>query len=377
MTDYGALLKKALREIQSLKARLAEGARSREPVAIIGMACRFPGGANDSDSYWELLQSGTDAITEVPRARWDVDALYDADPDAPGRMYTRHGGFLDGIEDFDAQFFGISPLDALNMDPQQRLLLEVAWEAFEHAGQVAGAVPRTGVYVGSFMDDYLQQNFHAADLRAIDAYNTLGLLRGLAAGRLAYVLDLHGPAMQLDTACSSSLLAAHLAVQGLRNGECDLALAGGVNLILAPEVTIGLCRMKAMAADGRCKTFDARADGYVRGEGCGIVVLKRLSDAQRDGDPIWAVVRGSAVNQDGRSNGLTAPNGPAQEAVIRTALAQAGVAPRAIGYVEPHGTGTPLGDPIEGQPPAAVLGAGRPPEQPLWGGPAKPKMATL
>jgi acyl transferase domain-containing protein/NAD(P)-dependent dehydrogenase (short-subunit alcohol dehydrogenase family) len=347
MTDYGALLKKALREIQSLKARLAEGARSREPVAIIGMACRFPGGANNPGAYWKLLQRGTDAITEVPRTRWDVDALYDADPDAPGRMYTRHGGFLDGIEDFDAQFFGISPLDALNMDPQQRLLLEVAWEAFEHAGQVAGAVPRTGVYVGSFMDDYLQQNFHAADLRAIDAYNTLGLLRSLAAGRLAYVLDLHGPAMQLDTACSSSLLAAHLAVQGLRNGECDLALAGGVNLILAPEVTIGLCRMKAMAADGRCKTFDARADGYVRGEGCGIVVLKRLSDAIADGDAVHAIIRGSAVNHDGRSNGLTAPNGTAQKTVIREALANAGVDPRQITLIEAHGTGTSLGDPIE------------------------------
>jgi acyl transferase domain-containing protein/acyl carrier protein len=348
MTDHGALMKQALREIQSLRSALAEAKASRrEPIAIIGMGCRFPGGANDPDAYWRLLASGTDAITEVPRTRWDVDAFYDADSDAPGKMYTRHGGFLADVDRFDAQFFGVSPLDATNMDPQQRLLLEVAWEAFEHAGHVPGAVARTGVYVGSFMDDYLQLNFHASDPRAIDAYNTLGLLRGLAAGRLAYTLDLHGPAMQLDTACSSSLLATHLAVQALRNRECDMALAGGVNLILVPEVTIGLCRMKAMAADGRCKSFDARADGYVRGEGCGIVVLKRLADAIADSDSIYAVIRGSAVNHDGRSNGLTAPNGSAQKMVIRHALADAGVAPDQIQLVEAHGTGTSLGDPIE------------------------------
>lgn len=356
MTDTAALMRKALREIQSLRAALAT---KREPVAIIGMGCRFPGGANDPASYWRLLASGTDAISEVPRSRWDVDTYYDADPDAAGKMYTRHGGFLGDIDRFDAQFFGVSPLDATNMDPQQRLLLEVAWEALEHAGQVPGAVPRTGVYVGSFMDDYLQLNLYASDPRAIDAYNTLGLLRGLAAGRLAYSLDLHGPAMQLDTACSSSLLAAHLAVQALRNRECDLALAGGVNLILVPEVTIGLCRMKAMAADGRCKTFDARADGYVRGEGCGIVVLKRLSDALADGDAIYAVIRGSAVNHDGRSNGLTAPNGTAQKTVIREALADAGVEPDQIQLVEAHGTGTSLGDPIEAMALGEVLCAQR------------------
>jgi len=347
-TDYAALMKQALREIQTLRSELAQAKTARrEPIAIVGMGCRFPGGANDPAAYWRLLSSGTDAITEVPRSRWDVDALYDADPDAPGKMYTRHGGFLGDVDHFDAQFFGVSPLDALNMDPQQRLLLEVAWETFEHAGHVPGAVARTGVYVGSFMDDYLQLNFHASDPRAIDAYNTLGLLRGLAAGRLAYALDLHGPAMQLDTACSSSLLAAHLAVQALRNGECDLALAGGVNLILVPEVTIGLCRMKAMAADGRCKTFDARADGYVRGEGCGLVLLKRLTDALADGDAIHAVIRGSAVNHDGRSNGLTAPNGTAQKVVIREALADAGIEAEQIQLIEAHGTGTSLGDPIE------------------------------
>jgi acyl transferase domain-containing protein/acyl carrier protein len=347
-SDHGALLKKALREIKSLRAALAEAkSASREPVAIVGMGCRFPGRANNPQAFWELLKNGTDAITEVPRSRWDVDALYDADRDAAGKMYTRFGGFLDSIDQFDAQFFGVSPLDAMNMDPQQRLLLEVAWEAFEDAGIVPDRAPRTGVFVGSFMDDYLQTNFFAAEHRAIDAYNTLGLLRGLAAGRLAYVLNLQGPAMQLDTACSSSLLAAHLATQALRNGECDLALAGGVNLILAPEVTIGLCRMQAMSAEGRCKSFDASADGYVRGEGCGIVVLKRLADAVADGDRIYAVIRGSAVNHDGHSNGLTAPNGTAQKTLIREALDAAGVAPRQIQYVEAHGTGTSLGDPIE------------------------------
>jgi acyl transferase domain-containing protein/acyl carrier protein len=346
--DHTALMKRALEEIQSLRAELARAkAAQQEPIAVIGMGCRFPGGADTPDAYWRLLENATDAVVEVPRSRWDVDAFYDPNPDAAGKMYTRFGGFLGDIDRFDAQFFGVSPLDAMNIDPQQRLLLEVAWEALENAGQVPGAVPRTGVYVGTFLDDYLQLDFAAAAPRQIDAYNTLGLLRGLAAGRLAYVLDLHGPAMQLDTACSSSLLAAHLAVQALRNGECDLALAGGVNLILVPEVTIGLCRLKAMAADGRCKTFDARADGYVRGEGCGVVVLKRLSDALADGDRIAAVIRGSAVNHDGKSNGITAPNGTAQKMVIRDALANAGIDASDVDFVEAHGTGTALGDPIE------------------------------
>jgi acyl transferase domain-containing protein/acyl carrier protein len=384
-SDHGALLRKALREIQGLRSALAEAkSASREPIAIVGMACRFPGGADTPAAFWELLKNGIDAISEVPRSRWDVDALYDADPDAPGKMYTRFGGFLDsvdggvncfGVDRFDAQFFGVSPLDAMNMDPQQRLLLEVAWEAFEDAGIVPDQAPRTGVFVGSFMDDYLQSNFYAADRREIDAYNTLGLLRGLAAGRLAYALNLQGPAMQLDTACSSSLLTTHLAVQALRNRECDAALSGGVNLILAPEVTIGLCRMGAMTPDGRCKTFDASADGYVRGEGCGIVVLKRLADAVADGDRIYAVIRGSAVNHDGRSNGLTAPNGSAQKTLIREALEAAGVAPDDIQYVEAHGTGTSLGDPIEAIALGEVLGAER--TEPLLVGSVKSNFGHL
>ncbi len=375
-TDHGALMRRALQEIKTLRSALAAArAETREPVALIGMGCRFPGGAEHPDAFWRLLENGVDSITEVPRSRWDVDAFYDPNPDAPGKMYTRHGGFVGDVDRFDAQFFGIPPLDALNLDPQQRLLLEVSWEALEHAGQVAGAVSRTGVYVGLFLDDYLQSNFHAAAPGDIDAYNTLGLLRGLAAGRLAYVLDLHGPAMQIDTACSSSLVAVHLAVQALRNRECDLALAGGANLTLSPEVTVGLCRMKAVAADGRCKTFDARADGYVRGEGCGMVVLRRLSDAVQDGDAIYAVIRGSAVNHDGRSNGLTAPNGTAQKALIREALADAGIEPAQVQYVEAHGTGTSLGDPIEAMALGEVLCSER--AAPLYVGSVKTNFGHL
>ncbi|MCU1347804.1 MAG: polyketide synthase, partial [Acidobacteria bacterium] len=376
--DHAALMRRALQEIQSLRAELADAKRaSQEPIAIVGIGCRFPGGADTPDAYWRLMQNATDAITEVPRSRWDVDTYFDADPDATGKMYTRFGGFLGDIDSFDAQFFGVSPLDAMNMDPQQRLLLEVAWEAFENAGHVPGAVSRTGVYVGSFMDDYLQLDFASATPRQIDAYNTLGLLRGLTAGRLAYVFDLHGPAMQLDTACSSSLLAAHLAVQALRNRECDLALAGGVNLILIPEVTIGLCRMKAMAADGRCTTFDARADGFGRGEGCGIVVLERLSDALARGDRVIAVIRGSAVNHDGRSNGLTAPNGTAQKTVISEALANAGVEASEVDFVEVHGTGTALGDPIEAIALGETLCRGRSAAEPLLVGSVKSNFGHL
>lgn len=354
------LMRKALTRIRELQSELARAkAARREPIAIIGMGCRFPGEANTPEAFWDLLAGGIDAVTEVPASRWNLDDYYDPDPDAAGRMYTRRGGFLSGIDQFDAAFFGISPAEAVSMDPQQRLLLEVAWEALEDAGQVPGAVESTGVYVGSFMDDYQQQNFHAGDVRDIDAYGTLGLLRGVIAGRLAYALNLRGPTVQMDTACSSSLVAIHLACRALRDRDCDLALAGGANLILSPEVTVGLCRMKAMAADGRCKTFDAAADGYVRGEGCGIIVLKRLDEALAARDPVHAVIRGSAVNHDGRSNGLTAPNGTAQQAVIRRALADAGAAPADIGFVEAHGTGTALGDPIEVLALSAVLGDGR------------------
>ncbi|HEY3062327.1 MAG TPA: SDR family NAD(P)-dependent oxidoreductase, partial [Chloroflexota bacterium] len=296
-------------------------------IAIVGIGCRFPGGADSPDTFWDLLRDGTDAVIDVPSDRWDVDAYYDPDPEA-GRIYTRRGAFIDHVDQFDAAFFGISPREAVMMDPQQRLLLEVTSEALEDAGQSPEALvgSQTGVFVGISTSDYADLFRGDGDLTRVDAYTGTGSLASVAAGRLSYALGLQGPSMSLDTACSSSLVALHLACQSLRQGESDLALAAGVNVILAPEGTLYFCKLRALAPDGRCKAFDAAADGYVRGEGCGVIVLKRLPDALRDGDRILALVRGSAVNQDGRSNGLTAPNGPAQEAVIRKALAQADVA---------------------------------------------------
>jgi amino acid adenylation domain-containing protein/thioester reductase-like protein len=329
---------------------------TKEPIAIIGLSCRFPQAPNPQ-AFWELLRKGVDAITEVPSDRWDVDAFHSEDP-GPGKITTRFGGFLDNVDLFDPAFFGISPREAARMDPQQRLLLEVSWEALENAfippQSLAGT--RTGVFIGISSSDYSRLQFD--DPEMIDAYAGTGNAHSIAANRLSYVFDLRGPSMAVDTACSSSLVSTHLAVQSLRNGESDLALAGGVNLILTPELTITFSQARMLSPDGHCKTFDANADGYVRGEGCGVVVLKRLSDAMRDGDNILALIRGSAVNQDGRSNGLTAPNGLAQQDVIRYAMADAGVAPHQIGYVEAHGTGTPLGDPIEISSLRAVLDEG-------------------
>lgn len=349
---------------------------SDEPIAIIGLGCRFPG-ADGPEAFWRLLHDGVDAIREVPPDRWNNDAYYHPDAAVPGKLNTRWGGFLEGIDGFDAAFFGISPREAAGMDPQQRLLLETAWQALEHAGLVPErlAGTRTGVFVGISSYDY--SRFQFADASLVDAYAGTGNAHSVAANRLSYLLDLRGPSLAVDTACSSSLVATHLACRSLRQGETDLAIAGGVNVILSPELTITFSQARMMAADGRCKTFDARADGYVRGEGVGVVVLKRLADAQRDGDHVLAVIRGSAVNQDGRSNGLTAPNGPAQQAVIRQALADAGVAPEQIGYVEAHGTGTPLGDPIEVQALAAVLGPERVPDQACLIGSVKTNVGHL
>ncbi|MCQ3938431.1 MAG: non-ribosomal peptide synthetase [Chloroflexi bacterium] len=317
----------------------------KEPIAIIGLSCRFPGARNPKE-FWDLLKKGVDAIREVPADRWDADALH-SESAAPGKVTSRWGGFLDDVDLFDPAFFGISPREAARMDPQQRLLLEVSWEALENAfippHTLAGT--RTGVFMGISSYDYSRLQFD--DPERIDAYAGTGNAHSIAANRLSYFFDLRGPSMAVDTACSSSLVAAHLACQSLRSGESDLALAGGVNLILTPELTITFSQARMLSPDGRCKTFDAGADGYVRGEGCGVIVLKRLSDALRDGDTILALIRGSAVNQDGRSNGLTAPNGLAQQDVLRRALNDAQVTPHQIGYVEAHGTGTPLGDPIE------------------------------
>lgn len=382
MTDANTELspiKRALQEVREMRAKLeAMEQAGREPIAIIGMACRYPGGVNSPDDYWKLLCNGVDAISEIPKDRWNIDSFYDPDPDAAGKILTRWGGFIEGVDQFDPQFFGISPREAEGMDPQHRLLIEVVWEALEHAGQAPDKLTgsATGVFTGISVSDYYQimtQQTHDK----LDVYLAQGTAHSAASGRISYLLGLQGPAVSIDTACSSSLVATHLAIQSLRTGESRMAIAGGVNTILLPEVHISFSRARMISGDGRCKTFDARADGFVRSEGCGIVVLKRLSDALADGDNILAVIRGSAVNQDGRSSGLTAPNGPSQEAVIRTALANAGVEPAGVGYVETHGTGTSLGDPIEVQALGAVLGAKRNANQPLKIGSVKTNMGHL
>jgi len=342
-----------------LEARLEAKQGIVVPVAIIGLGCRFPGAANPQ-AFWQLLQGGTDAITEVPRDRWNVDTFYDPNPAKPGKMNTRWGGFLDRVDGFDPHFFGISPREAARMDPQQRLMLEVAWEALEDAGQPVESLAgtHTGVFVGIATNDY--GRIQLRDAKQIDGYVGTGGAMSIAANRISYLFDLKGPSLAVDTACSSSLVAVHLACQSLWSRECTLALAGGVNLILSPEIAINFTKAGAMAPDGRCKAFDSRANGYVRGEGAGMVVLKPLSNALADGDPVYAVVRGSAVNQDGRTNGLMAPNRYAQEAVLREAYGRAGVPPGEVQYIEAHGTGTLLGDPIEAMALGAVLAQGRP-----------------
>ncbi len=365
--DRRALLSSALQKLEQMQAKLDAAERAqKEPIAIVGLGCRFPGGANDPERYWELLHNGVNAVREVPADRWNVDDYYDPDPDAPGKSYTRYGGFLDQIDQFDPQFFGISPREAVTLDPQQRLVLEVAWEALEHAGLSPARLrgSSTGVFIGIGSSDYAQLQMPAG-VESIDAYTGSGGGLCFAAGRLSYCLGLQGPAVAVDTACSSSLVAVHQACQSLRSSECRVALAGGVNIIAKPDLFVYLSRVKALAPDGRSKVFDASADGFVRAEGCGVIVLKRLSHAIADGDNVLAVIRGSAVNQDGASSGLTVPNGPAQQAVISEALARAGVAPADIDFVETHGTGTALGDPIEAGALVAALGEGRAPEQSL------------
>ncbi|HEX4382373.1 MAG TPA: SDR family NAD(P)-dependent oxidoreductase [Myxococcales bacterium] len=344
-----------LQQRSPVTPRVDAAKETNEPIAIVGFGCRYPGGVHDGESFWKLLAGGTDAVDEVPRGRWDAAALYDPDPDAVGKSTSKSGGFLHGIERFDAGFFGISPREAVTVDPQQRLLLETSWEALEHAGwnpdRLAGG--DTGVFVGLMYQEY-------AGLSAeLDGYVMTGSLGSVASGRLSYVLGLKGPSLTVDTACSSSLVTVHLACQALRRGECSTALAGGVTLMLTPKTFVEFSRLRGLAPDGRCKSFGAGADGVGWSEGCGMLALKRLSDAKRDGDRVLAVIRGSAVNHDGRSNGLTAPSGPAQELVIEQALRDAGVAPREVSYVECHGTGTKLGDPIEVQALGAALGKER------------------
>jgi acyl transferase domain-containing protein/acyl carrier protein len=330
-----------------------------EPIAIIGIGCRFPG-ADTLEAFWSLLTEGREAVTEVPAERWPIADFYDPTLEDTGKMNTRFGAFLSDIDRFDPGFFGLSPREAAAMDPQQRLLLEVSWQALEDAGlapeRLAGSP--AGVFVGLNGTDYFQL------MTVPPSRAGTGVANAVAANRLSYFYDLQGPSLAVDTACSSSLVAVHLACQSLATHESSLAIAGAVNLTLVPELTVALSQASMMSPEGRCKTFDASADGYVRGEGCAVVILKRLTDAERDGDRVLAVIRGSAVNHNGRSNGLTAPSGLAQQAVVRRALARAGVKPSAIGYVETHGSGTPLGDPIEVQALAAVLSEGRRPDQP-------------
>tara|TARA_R110002096_G_scaffold189337_1_gene369900 strand:- start:2298 stop:8939 length:6642 start_codon:yes stop_codon:yes gene_type:complete len=331
-----------------LKGRLDKAApATAEPIAVVGMGCRFPG-ANNVDEFWQLLLDETDAIAEVPNDRWDIDEYYSAEPQARGKMLTRCGGFLDNVQRFDHEFFGISKREAISMDPQQRILLEVTWHTLENAGIDPGSLrdSDTGVFVGVCNSDFFIRQ-SSNDVADLDMYVSTGTAHSVASGRLAYALGLQGPAVSVDTACSSSLVAVHLACQSLRSGESKLVLAGGVNLILLPEITVSLSQANMLSPDGRCKAFDQSANGFVRAEGCGMIALKRLSDAEKDGDDILALISGSATNQDGRSHGLTAPNGPAQEDVIKRALKTAGLHPDQIGLIEAHGTGTSLGDPIE------------------------------
>ncbi len=373
--DTGRLLK----ALDEAAAKLEAVERERnEPIAVVGLGCRFPG-AHGPDAFWTLLREGRDAVGEAPADRRQaLDACHDPEP-APGKLYTRQGGFLDEVAGFDADFFGISPREAASLDPNQRLLLETAWEALEHAGQAPDRLggSATGVFVGITANDYARLLARTGDLAALDAYFTTGNTLNAAAGRIAYALGLQGPALAVDTACSSSLTATHLAIHSLRRRECDLALAGGVNLLLAPEITVAICQARMLSPDGRCKTFDAAADGYGRGEGCGVVVLKRLADAQAAGDRILALIRASAINQDGPSSGFTVPYGPAQQALIRRALEAARLNPADIDYLEAHGTGTPLGDPIEVAAAAAILGQDRSPERPLLLGSVKTNIGHL
>jgi acyl transferase domain-containing protein/acyl carrier protein len=373
MNDKRNLLQESLATIQRLQARLAASeSASREPIAIIGAGCRYPGDVQSPDDLWRVVRDGVDAVSEIPADRWDADAYYDPDPAVPNKMVTRRAGFLGQVDRFDSQFFGISPREAQTMDPQQRLLLETAHEALENAGlaidQLAGSA--TGVFVGITTSDYARM-LQAGGPENSDVYSATGGALNAAAGRISFTFGLQGPCVALDTACSSSLVATHLACKSLRSGESDLALAGGVNLILSPDAMILFSKWGMMAPDGACKSFDAGADGFVRAEGCAVIALKRLSDAMAAGDPILAVIRGSAVNSDGRSSGLTVPNGPAQEAVLRKALADAGLKAADIDYVEAHGTGTPLGDPIEVEALGAVMGVGRPAGSPLRVGSVK------
>lgn len=337
-----------------------------EQIAIVGIGCRFPGGITSPATFWEFLLRGEDGTSEVPESRWNLERHYDPERGKPGKLYARRGGFLRDVKGFDPQFFGISPREAASMDPQQRLLLETAWEAFEDAGIAATSLARhkVGVFVGLFTHDYENLHMRTSERHLQSPHSATGMSTTISANRLSYAFDFMGPSMIIDTACSSSLVAVHLAARALQAGEAEIALAGGVNLQLAPEMTMALSNASMLSPDGRSMSFDARANGYARADGVGVVVLKPLADALRDGDPVYAVIAGSAVNQDGHTPGISVPNGAAQKIVMREALAAAGIGGDAITYVEAHGTGTPVGDPIEARALGTVLSAGAPERSP-------------